>query len=59
MWKADNKFTDFINYAEVEKYRDFGGIRIEENVFVTENGCRILGKPIPKTVVDVEEMASG
>ncbi len=58
MWKADNKFTDFINYAEVEKYRDFGGIRIEENVFVTENGYRILGKPIPKTVADVEEMAS-
>lgn len=58
MWKADNKFTEFINYSEVEKYRDFGGVRVEENVVVTENGCRILGKPIPKTISDVEAMAS-
>ncbi|MFQ5606291.1 MAG: aminopeptidase P family protein, partial [bacterium] len=58
MWKAENKFTDYINYQQVEKYRDFGGVRIEDNVVVTDGGCRILGKPIPKTIADVEEMAS-
>jgi len=53
-WKGEKKFTQFINYERIEKYRDFGGIRIEDNVFVTESGHRVLGQPIPKTVKDVE-----
>jgi len=54
-WKAAKKFTDFIDYDRVETYKDFGGIRIEDDVLVTDNGHRVLGKPIPKTVEDVEE----
>jgi len=54
-WKAANKFTEFINYDKVDEYRDFGGIRIEDDILVTKDGCRILGKPIPKTVAEVEE----
>ena len=43
----------------MEKWKDFGGIRIEDDVLVTDNGARILGKPIPKTVAEIEEtMAS-
>jgi len=38
----------------VEKYRDFGGVRIEDNILVTPEGHRILGKPIPKTVAEIE-----
>ena len=57
-WEAENKFSEFINYKEVEKYKDFGGVRIEDNVVVTDDGHRILGNPIPKTVGDVEEIAS-
>jgi Xaa-Pro aminopeptidase len=53
-WKAEGQHTDFINYAEVEKYKDFGGIRIEDDVLVTETGYRVLGKPVPKTVKEVE-----
>ena len=34
----------------LEKYKDFGGIRIEDDILVTNDGCRVLGKPIPKTV---------
>jgi len=54
LWKKEKKFTEFINYGKVEDYRDFGGIRIEDDVLVTENGHRVLGKPIPKTIEEVE-----
>jgi Xaa-Pro aminopeptidase len=53
-FRSEGKFTDFINYDKVETYKDFGGIRIEDDVLVTENGHRVLGKPIPKTVEEVE-----
>ena len=57
-WKGDNKFPEFINYDRVDDYRDFGGIRIEDDILVTEDGYRILGKPIPKTVDEVEAIVS-
>jgi Xaa-Pro aminopeptidase len=55
-WRAEKKLTQFINYEQVEKYKDFSGIRIEDNVLVTEKGHRVLGKPIPKKVKDVERI---
>lgn len=59
MWKAENKFTDFINYDEVEEYKDFGGIRIEDDIVVTDSGCEVLGnKIIPKTIEEVEEICA-
>ncbi len=55
-WKAENKLAEFINYDKVAEYMDFGGIRIEDDVLVTETGNRVLGKsPIPKTVEEVEK----
>ncbi len=56
LWRSQKKFTQYINYPRVEKYRRFGGIRIEDNVLVTADGHQVLGKPIPKTVADVESM---
>ena len=53
-WKAEGKFAEFINYEKVETYKDFGGIRIEDDVLVTETGNRVLGRPIPKTVAEIE-----
>jgi len=53
-WKAENKHAEFINYAKVEEYRNFGGIRIEDDILVTADGHRVLGKAIPKTVAEVE-----
>ncbi|MCU0644001.1 MAG: aminopeptidase P family protein, partial [bacterium] len=47
--------AEFINYDRAEQTIGFGGIRIEDDVLVTESGHRILGKPIPKTVEDVEK----
>jgi Xaa-Pro aminopeptidase len=54
-WKAEKKHSQFINYDQVEKYRKFGGVRIEDDVLITDSGSRILGTPIPKTVEEVEE----
>ncbi len=48
LWKKEGKFLDFIDYAKLEDYRGFGGIRIEDDVLVTKDGRRVLGRPIPK-----------
>lgn len=53
-FKKEGKFKDFVNYDVVETYKDFGGVRIEDDVLVTNSGHKVLGKPIPKTVEDVE-----
>jgi Xaa-Pro aminopeptidase len=53
-WKAQRKFEQFIDYEVLETYRDFGGVRIEDDVLVTETGYRLLGKPVPKTIEEVE-----
>lgn len=53
-WKAEGKFNEFINFDKVETYKDFGGIRIEDDILVTDDGHRVLGKPIPKTVAEIE-----
>lgn len=55
-WKANNINSDFLNFDVIEKYKDFGGIRIEDDVLVTENGVRFLGKDIiPYHADDVEK----
>jgi Xaa-Pro aminopeptidase len=58
-WKATKKFEQFINYDQVESYKDFGGIRIEDDVLITEKGNRVLGTPIPKGVEEVEATMRG
>ncbi len=55
LWKSENKFQEFINYDKLEEYRSFGGIRIEDDILVTKDGYKLLGKPIPKTVEEIEE----
>ena len=56
IWKNENKNPGFINYDKVMTYLDFGGIRIEDDVLVTADGVRVLGRPIPKTVKEIEEL---
>ena len=57
-WHAEGKNADFIDFDELEKWKDFGGIRIEDDVLVTPEGCRVLGKPIPKSVAEIEAAMS-
>ena len=59
LWKSEGKFTEFINYEVAETYKDFGGVRIEDDILVTEVGHKVLGKPIPKTVSEIEETMRG
>ncbi len=47
-WQAEGQHQDFINYQALAAYRDFGGIRLEDNVLITETGSRVLGEPIAK-----------
>jgi len=58
-WKADNSHSDFINYDKVLKFRNFGGIRIEDDIVITDDGHRVLGKPIAKTIAEVEDWCKG
>ena len=55
-WKAEGKCINFINYDVLETYRDFSGIRIEEDFVITTEGSRLLGKALPKTISAVEAM---
>jgi Xaa-Pro aminopeptidase len=55
-WKTEKRFMNFINYRQLEKYLNFGGIRIEDNVLVTSKGNRVLGKPIPKQIKELENI---
>lgn len=57
-WKSEGKFRDFINYEKIEKWKDFGGVRIEDDILITEKGHKLLGKPIPKTVEEIESACS-
>lgn len=56
LWHSQGKFKDFIQYEQLDHYRNFGGIRIEDNVLITATGHRVLGPPIPKTVAEVEAL---
>lgn len=54
-WRANGHCKDFINFDLLDTYKDFGGIRIEDDVLITADGCRFLGKQrIPYHPKDVE-----
>lgn len=60
MWQSENKFKEYINYEMLSDFRNSGGIRIEDDILVTDDGYKILGSnPIPKSVEEIETLASG
>ncbi len=55
-WKAKGHCKEFINFDKLETYKDFGGIRIEDDILITKDGCRFLGtKRIPYHPQELEE----
>jgi Xaa-Pro aminopeptidase len=59
LWKSQDKHREFINYDKVEQFRDFSGVRIEDDILVIKEGHRVLGRPIAKTVDEVEAWCGG
>jgi Xaa-Pro aminopeptidase len=55
-WKAAGKFLDFINYDALHAYRNFGGIRVEEDYVITDTGARLIGKRLPIELAEVEDL---
>lgn len=58
-WGAEGRFSEFIDYERVEPYRDFGGLRSEEDFVITADGARRLGPDLPKTIGAVEAIRAG
>lgn len=56
MWKSENKHSAFINYDALDKFRNFGGVRIEDDILVRSTGNRVLGKPLAKTTQEIEAL---
>ena len=55
LWRREGTNAQFLNFDAIEQYKDIGGIRIEDDVLVTKDGCRFLGKErIPYHIADVE-----
>lgn len=56
-WRAEKMHTDFLNYDVIESFKDFGGIRLEDDILITPTGSRFLGKKrIPITIDEVENI---
>ena len=54
-WKASGHCKEFLNFEKLETYKDFGGIRIEDDILITKDGCRFLGtKRIPYHPAELE-----
>ena len=55
-WRSKGHCKDFLCFDKIETYKDFGGIRLEDDILITKDGCRMLGKQIiPYKLEDVEE----
>ena len=56
LWRKERTNADFLNFDKIDEYRNFGGIRIEDDLLITDDGCRFIGeKLIPYHADDVEE----
>lgn len=59
LWKGQGMHKDFINYDAVEPFKDFGGVRLEDDILITPTGCEVIGdKIIPYHIDDVEDFIS-
>ena len=57
-WQAEGINKDFINFDKVNEYRDFGGIRLEDDILITETGAEIIGERVPITPEEIEAVVA-
>ena len=55
-WKSTGAWKDFINFEMLEDYREFGGIRLEDNILVTSIGADNLSASIPNMPEEIEAL---
>ncbi|KAI3389056.1 hypothetical protein SNEBB_009618 [Seison nebaliae] len=53
--EMDEELKEYLNFDKINEYRSFGGIRIEDNVYINYNGNELLTK-VPRTIDEIEEM---
>ena len=53
--KSENKYFEFVNYDKLEEFKSFGGIRVEDDFLITQNGSRLLGAKLPTTSMEIED----
>ncbi|MBD1428656.1 aminopeptidase P family protein [Sphingobacterium litopenaei] len=58
MWASERKLSEFINYDKLEAYKNFGGIRIEDNYLIIADGYRVLGPPLVQSIEEIENYRS-
>jgi Xaa-Pro aminopeptidase len=56
LWRKEGTCAEFINFDELDKWRDFGGVRNEEDFLITEDGARRLGPHKVQTVEEIEAL---
>ncbi len=54
-WEKTGCHAEFVNYAKLTEYLNFGGIRLEDDILVTQEGNRLLGRPIPLRIDEIEK----
>lgn len=55
-WKKEGTNNQYLNFAKIEEYLDFGGMRHEGDYIITSEGCRRMGEKMPKYAHEVEEV---
>ena len=56
LWRSQNHCAEFLDFDALDQWRDFGGVRNEEDFLITTDGARRLGKAKPVTIEDVEAL---
>jgi len=59
LWRSNGHCGAFIDFDELDKWRDFGGVRNEEDYLITADGSRRLGRAKPKTIQEIEALRAG